>query len=282
MKLKFTYKIIIIGIVLITIFLVSPKFDITGLDTVFNSVTFIFGVLYGFEISIVLGNFSSLKVGLATLTAQLRSTYSALKIVNPKAADVVGDKIEAYVIKSIELDLIDHAKTEEEFTALLNVPSNKEVIQATLDDADAQGIRMQFVYQGLYDMTNSRNQIEQVAPKFIELPEWMMLIVLACIMIGILFLQRTADPITNITSAILATTILGSLIILNDIDSNDLQEGFLEYGLFNDTLTQIGKEPYYPDYAIKSGVVKLAKGTKYRKGIFDESGRKLGVKNEVA
>jgi len=268
MKLKFTYKIIIIAAILLVLFILFPTVTTSGLDSVFNAVTFIFGVLYGFEISIVLGNFTSLKTNLAQLNAQLRSVYNSARTVSPEAAIVISDKIENYLMKSIDVDLVEHYKTEKEFTEFIEFPKDDAVIKATMEDADAQGIRMQFAYQGLYDSINTRNQIEQVAPKFIEFPEWLMLGVLAFILVAILFLQRGDNIISTITSAILATAIIGSLIILDDIDSNDLQEGFLEYQVFNNTLTQIGKQKYYPDYAIKDKIVTVPKGTNYRLGTF--------------
>src|SRR5260221_642115 len=191
MKFKFTTKILFVAVILISVFVFFPTFNITGLDSIFNAVTFIFGVLYGFEISIVLGNFTSLKTSLAQLNAQLRAIYSAIKVVSPEAAEFAGDKIEAYLMKSIDLDLTDQNKTEKEFTEFMEMGSSKLIKDATLADADAQGVRIQFVYQGFYDVANTRNQIEQVAPKFIELPEWLMLFSLSIILIFILFFQRT-------------------------------------------------------------------------------------------
>jgi len=38
--------------------------------------------------------------------------------------------------------------------------------------------------------------------------------------------------------------------------------------MFNTTLSEIGRMKYYPDFAIKSGAIKLPKGTKYRLGTF--------------
>ena len=266
MKFKFTTKILFVAVILISVFVFFPTFNITGLDSIFNAVTFIFGVLYGFEISIVLGNFTSLKTSLAQLNAQLRAIYSAIKVVSPEAAEFAGDKIEAYLMKSIDLDLTDQNKTEKEFTEFMEMGSSKLIKDATLADADAQGVRIQFVYQGFYDVANTRNQIEQVAPKFIELPEWLMLFSLSIILIVILFLQRT-DLITSITSGILATMIIGALILLDDIDSNDLQEGFLEYEIFNTTLSEIGRKKYYPEFAINEGRISHPKNN-YRVGVF--------------
>lgn len=269
MKFKFTTKITILAILIIIIFVVVPPLNISGLDSIFNAVTFIFGVLYGFEISIVLGNFVALKSSLAQITAQLRAIYFSLKSINPAAADVAASVIEKYLMRSIDLDLLDQSKAEKEFTDIIELGNVKEIVDATLADGDAQGVRSQFIYQAFYDASNTRNQIEQVAPKFIEFPEWLMLGSLALIMVVILFLQRT-DITTSVTAGILSTMIFGSLIILNDIDSNDLQEGFLEYEVFNTVLEQIGKNRYYPEFAIKSGAIVPPKGKKYRVGTFPD------------
>lgn len=116
---------------------------------------------------------------------------------------------------------------------------------------------MNYINEGLYYIPQSRTQIAQVAPRDVDPPEWAMLLILAFILVATLLLGREADIISQLSAAIFATTVVGSLLLLDEVDSNRIQEAQLEYEVFNETLLEMGKEKYYPEEAFKSGVIKL-------------------------
>ena len=78
-----------------------------------------------------------------------------------------------------------------------------------------------------------------------------MLLILAFVLITTLILGREANLISQISAAIFATTVVGSLLLLDEVDSNRIQEERLEYEVFNETLEAMGKEKYYPKEALK-------------------------------
>ena len=65
--------------------------------------------------------------------------------------------------------------------------------------------------------------------------------------------------ISQLSAAIFATTVIGSLLLLDEVDSNRIQEARLEYEVFNETLAAIGKNTYYPEEALKTGIIKQSK-----------------------
>ena len=81
MHLNLFSKLILAFIVLLIISLFLPVLEIANTDALIASSTFLFGVLYGFEISIVLGNFSQLKALLATENAGLMSIYHLSQLI---------------------------------------------------------------------------------------------------------------------------------------------------------------------------------------------------------
>ena len=126
-------------------------------------------------------------------------------------------------------------------------------------NGDEQAAALNYINEGLYYIPQSRAQIAHVAPRDVDPPEWAMLIVLALILIGTLLLGREATLVSQLSAAIFASSVVGSLLLLDEVDSNRIQEARLEYEVFNETLVAMGKEKYYPQQALKSGVVKLPK-----------------------
>src|SRR3989344_8906815 len=96
-------KLILAFIILVTLSIFVPISEIANKDSLLASATFLYGVLYGFEISIVLGNFSQLKSLLAVENAGLISIYHLSSIIGGDFAKHVEDKIEKYLKKAIDI-----------------------------------------------------------------------------------------------------------------------------------------------------------------------------------
>ena len=73
-----------------------------------------------------------------------------------------------------------------------------------------------------------------------------------------------------VTAATFSTAVIGSLLLLDEIDSNRIMEAYLEYGMFNESLRSLGKMYYYPEFAIKEGALRAPTTGKYRVGVFPE------------
>lgn len=254
MRLGLFSKLILAFIILVILSLFLPILEITNKDALLASATFLYGILYGFEISIVLGNFSQLKSLLAIENAGLVSIFHLSQLIGGQFAKQVEEKIEKYLRKAIEVPLSNHLlDTNKEFFEVF------EPLKTVKVDGDEQTAALNYINEGLYYIPQSRTQIAQVAPRDVDPSEWVMLLILAFILVGTLLLGREANLISQLSAAIFATTVVGSLLLLDEVDSNRIQEAQLEYEVFNETLMAIGKEKYYPEEALKSGVVKPPK-----------------------
>lgn len=247
MKLGLFSKLILAFIVIILLSFFLPVVHIANVDALLASSTFLFGVLYGFEISIVLDNFSKLKSLLASENAGVLSIYHLSKIIGGNFALEIERRIEIYLKKSIDVPLSKH---------LLETNNELFAIFGPLKDVKVSGIEKEhalyFINQGLTSIPQSRAEIAQVAPKDVDQPEWAMLLMLAFIIIGTLLLARDANFISQLASAIFGTTLIGALLLLEEVDSNHLQEARLENEVFNETLEAMGKPRYYPKKEVKS------------------------------
>src|SRR3972149_10830750 len=101
-------KLILAFIILVTLSIFLPISEIANTDALLASATFLFGVLYGFEISIVLGNFSQLKSLLAIENAGLMSVFHLSRLIGGQFSKQVEERIEKYLRKAIEIPLSNH------------------------------------------------------------------------------------------------------------------------------------------------------------------------------
>ena len=247
-------KLILAFVILVILSLFLPVLEMTNTDALLASATFLYGVLYGFEISIVLGNFSQLKSLLAIENAGLQSVFQLSQLIGGQFAKQVELKIEKYLKKAIEVPLSNHLlDTNKEFFEIFDPLKTVKV------NGDEQTAALNSINEGLYYIPQSRTQIAHVAPRDVDPPEWAMLLILAIILVGTLLLGREVNLVSQLSSAIFATTVVGSLLLLDEVDSNRIQEARLEYEVFNETLIAMGKEKYYPETALKTGIVKLSK-----------------------
>lgn len=217
-----------------------PVVNISNTDVLLTSSTFLYGVFYGFEVSIVLSNFSQLKSLVAIENASLLSVFHLSQVIGGEFAQEVANRIEIYLKKAIDVPLSKHLpETNKEFFAIF------EPLKSVKPEGDAQLASLNYINEGLYYIPQSRNQIAQVAPRDVDPPEWAILIVLAVILIGTILIGRDTNIISQISAAIFSATIIGSLLLLDEIDSNRIQEARLENEVFNETLAAMDREKYH-------------------------------------
>lgn len=217
-----------------------PVVNISNTDVLLTSSTFLYGVFYGFEISIVLSNFSQLKSLVAIENAGLLSVFHLSQIIGGEFTKEVADKIEIYLKKAIDVPLSNHlSETNNEFFAIF------EPLKRVKPEGDVQLSSLGYINEGLYYIPQSRNQIAQVAPRDVDPPEWAILIILAIILIATILIGRDANLISQLSAAIFSTTIIGSLLLLDEIDSNRIQEARLENEVFNETLAAMGRQKHH-------------------------------------
>jgi len=264
-RLQFLHKIIFFFVLFLVLSLFLPLFPVENVESLLTAATFIFAVLYGFEISMAIGNFNNIKTQLAIENADLVSIHRFAKIRGGEIFEKIDCAVEAYLMKAIDYPLTEHLQTEKEFSAIF-----EPLCGAAQTSEEHKNQALQYIFEAAYYLPQTRNLVATFAPRFVTTSVWVMLIVLASILVLLILLNRGSDLLSVITTAIFCTTIAGSLVLLNDIDSNAIQERELEYEEFNKSLKAIGKTHYYPEFAIRSGIIKPPRGVSYRKGIFPE------------
>jgi len=262
--MHFAVKLGLIALACLVIaFLVVPV-QIANYDGLLTAATFLFSVLYGFEISVVINNFLQLKTQLAIENAGLLTIFHLADIIGGAEGGKIKDNVEKYLLTAIDCPLERHlVGTDKDFFNIFEPVKKLSSVKG-----DQKGQALQYLNEAIYYVPQSRNQVAEFAPRFVDPPVWTMLSVLAGILVAILLVGHGTGAIGIVASAIFSTTVIGALMLLDEIDSNRIQEAHLEYDIFNETLVQIGREKYYPDFAIKSGAVKIRSGEKIRIGHF--------------
>ncbi len=240
-RLNLFVELSIAALLLFLLSFLLPVIEVKNLEAVLASATFLYGIFYGFEAAVVLQNFSSLKTLVSTETASIIALYNLSQILPAETAKEIGTRIENYLHKAIDHPLTKYVNaTQREFFAIF------EPLRSVEPKTDAQSNAMVYMHESMYYLPQTRGQISQVAPRDVDPPEWAMLVVLGLIIVIALLLGRDVTLVSKIAAAIFSTTVIGSLILLDEIDSNRIQEQKLEVEVFNDALQAIGKEKHYP------------------------------------
>lgn len=263
MRLSFITKLLLVLVLCLLIAFFVPSISLASRDSLLTAATFLFSVLYGFEISVVINNFSNLKSQIAIENGGLLTIFHLADIIGGQEGNEIKDNVEKYLLTAIDQPLENHLLgTNKEFFEIF-----EPVKKLSSVEGDQKGQALQYLNEAIYYVPQARNQVAEFAPRFVDRSVWYMLSALAGILIALLLITHDPGFLPAVTSAIFSATIIGALILLEDIDSNKIQEAHLEYEIFNETLVQIGRERYYPDFAITGGVVH-PKG-KYRIGHFN-------------
>src|SRR5258708_35822984 len=101
-RVNFAIKILLIFVLFFVLAFLLPIVSVKGIDPLLTSATFLFSVLYGFEISVVINNFSQLKTQLAIENAGLLSIYHLAEVIGGDVAQDVEDKIDNYLLAAID------------------------------------------------------------------------------------------------------------------------------------------------------------------------------------
>lgn len=254
MRLGLFSKLFLAGLLFTWLAIMLPVFKVDNIDAILASATFLYGIFYGFEASIVLQNFSSLKSLISSETASILALFHLAKILPKEAALEVENKIELYLMKAIEYPLTIYVKsTNKEFFEIF------EPLRKVKPETEAQSNAVAYMHESMYYLPSTRNQISQVAPRDVDPPEWALLIILGGIIIIALFLGRDTSLVSQLSAAIFSTTVIGSMLLLDEIDSNKIQEEKLEFDVFNETLEAMGKQRYYPKRAVHHKMVSKKK-----------------------
>src|SRR5258706_6475309 len=122
------YKILLVNVIMLILSFVLPLSQNQQVDTILIPATFLFGTVYSFEIFIVLGNFAELKKLLATETANLVYMYHIAKSIGDGFAKDIEERIEKYILTSIDYSLKYHvSSTDQDFISIIEPIKTVEI-----------------------------------------------------------------------------------------------------------------------------------------------------------
>jgi hypothetical protein len=263
MRSNFILHMFFIFLLCLGLSFVIPLVHISNLDALITSATFLFSIIYGFEISMVIANFSQLKTQLAVENAGLLSLFHLAGMVGGETGREVQKRVEQYLMAAIDYPLAEHFRADKQFFAMFEPMRKMQNIEG-----QERGRAVQYLNEALYYLPQARNQVAEVAPRFVDRSVWSMLLVLGTILAGLIFVGHGPDIFSQITAAIFATSVICALVLLDEIDSNKVEEARVEYEMFNESLVSIGAMRYYPESAIKEGIIKPGRNVSYRMGVF--------------
>src|SRR5665213_1087837 len=105
---RFILKIVLTFLVCLLIIHFLPAVQIPNADSILTAATFLFSVLYGFEISVVIGNFSQLKTQIAIQNAGLLTIHHLAALIGGDTEIQIKKAVENYLLRIIDLPLEKH------------------------------------------------------------------------------------------------------------------------------------------------------------------------------
>lgn len=263
MRTTLFQKVIVVTILMVLLSFFLPIPQNQHVDSILVPATFLFGGIYSFEILKVIGNFSDLKKFLAVEASNLVYMYHGAASIGGNFSEAIQEKIERYILTSIDYSLASHiSSTDQDFLSLI------DPLETFESSNDHHRSSLKFVTHGFHNILQARYQLGQVAPKEISRGEWLMMIMLGSILLMTLLLSREVGFIPQFAAGVFSSTVIGTLLLLDEADANYLQETRLEYEIFNQVLEDIGRKPYFPEFALKQRIIQAPKNKTYRVGIF--------------
>src|ERR1700735_2333134 len=127
-RLNILTKILITSIVLVVICLFLPLMQIQKVDTILTPASFLFGVIYGFQISLVLGNFFQLKALLSSEAGGLLAIVHLSKVIGGDFSKDIEERVEHYILENINYPVSEYVQnTYKEFFAIFEPVNSVEV-----------------------------------------------------------------------------------------------------------------------------------------------------------
>ncbi len=238
-----------------------PLFTLNiDVSTILTILSLLFAIIAGFAIAAATSNHLRMQSLIADEDAGLIEIYNLSKLISPSAAERVADAIDKYMIASLDHDLLTYAA---------NTTTELKEIMDAVDEVMPKNDRGLSLFQNLHNRKNSLHTIVQetrlTAKTIVGFRHWLILILLA-VLIGVLLLALRDGAFW--TTAFISVLIYCTFQILNlirEIDTNLLLAQKLAFENPQVVFTEIGKEYYYPEYALKMGSVK-PQVSRYRVG----------------
>ena len=250
------------------------KVDISN---VLSATALLYSILIGFFITAAMNNHFQLQTLITKETGILINLYSFFKSLRPKKAKKMSDEIDSYLLKAFDNNLSEYTRESfDEFNAI-----SDQIFSLKIDSIKDGHIFNRMVHN-ISEMRKIRQQVRVVAPKIIKPIYWMTLLILAGMLIGLLFMTCGTGFISHAVTFLLSLSVTISLILLEQVDSNLLDEENLVFNSFESVFDLIDKPRYFPDMYLRRKKIDIedivAKGQDYRVGFYVKNGSEKAIK----
>jgi len=248
-------------IVLIILPFAVPRFIFSfDVPTLLTVVSLIFAILVGFFFAAATSNYLRLQTLIAEMNAGLISLFSLTRVIQPDVSEDVGGAIDHYMMAALDYELLEHVpQTEREFDDICEAvdkvePSNEKGFAA-----------FSYLQEKKELLRVTLQEVALTTKTIIGRNHWLIIGMFA-VLIGVLMLSlRDGTIMSSVIIAVVMTIIYLTLDLLYMVDTNLFLAKKLEFQSAQQVFSAIGRLPYYPSYAIKSGAVRKLP-IKYRQG----------------
>ncbi len=233
--------------------------DVNG---VLAAASIFYSILLGFYIAAAMANLSRLKTLVATETGALIAIYNIVKLSLPQDADRTKNDIDQYLLKRFDYEVDSYTEpTTHEFFKIF------EVLDGAEGKSQGQSAAINYIAEGMYYVAQARRELTVVGARVVDGASWLVLDILSLVIVISLFLSRDGTLASAVIVALLSSSAILALFILDDVDANRFGEEQFAIDTYQDVFSAIGQPHYYPKHYLE-GDRYVPSVKKYRTGTF--------------
>ncbi len=265
---------------LFVMFVIAPFFVprpevLFDLSTVTGVISLLFTILIGFFIATATTNYLRLQTLLAQENSSLISLCEIGSLIQPSAKRRLVDAVDLYAITALNFELVDYVeKTIPAFAKL-----NKVLNQIRPSSGFGESLVQNF-YDVKMQLACTRQEIPLTARRIVTWVHWIVLILLATLLIGLMYLLRDGSFLSSLVVGCLTVACYLTLRLLYQIDGNLFSEEKMTFLNSQIIFVSIGKLNYFPAYTIKQRRVSRLVPP-YRTGVFKNPAEPLPAEIKI-
>jgi hypothetical protein len=266
MRFKYTFPIVFVA--LVTVPLVAFLFLETESKETFVAISgvasFLFGLLGANTIRERQARLDKIVLNAATERGELVFIAEGLQLYSKKEEKVVLDKIDAYLMASLDLETHHYNLTDREYTEVCDA-----IIKLNIEEEKQKKMYDRFL-TAIEKIETTREYSATLFEDRIPKAEWTVLYFLIVLIYTSLLFANTGGIIAFFIIASLALVISYLLVVAIKLDKLNWKIDEKIFEPYEQTFEAIGLMRYYPKPVVDSGVIyhikQLPSGTKYRIG----------------
>lgn len=233
-------------------------FDGAGQDgvvqTILGMASFNYGVIFAFFMASSNSRYKSIISGLKREDSVMLIVDSYATLFRKDVRKKLRTKMDTYLVSSLDYKLSEFNLSRSKYLELFRMALSIEC--KTRKESEAhKGIMSQLTY-GL----QIRKDVESLVRANLTSFEWSILLLLLFIILVCLFYLNAGTMIVDIVIAVISTTSIIMLLVLQSLDSLKRQEQFRIWDSLQENFVEFGLLPYYPANAIIDGRVNPIEG----------------------